>query len=216
MLKKIKRIASKTEIGEKAVTDRQFRTAVTACFSLVMNLAFAVYNGFTGILNISVWYTALFAYYTILSVMRFYVVTYALKETNRRTDRSVMHFCGRLLIVLSTVLALMVFLNVAVHKDTSKTQIMMIVTALYTFLKTAHAIVRTVQAVRSGSAVILTLKHISLADASASVLSLAHSMMYTFGGGVSTVSDIMDIAVGSVTVLTVAALGVGLFKYKIK
>ena len=59
MLKKIKKIATKTEIGEKAVTDKQFRAGVFACGSLLINLAYAAYNGFTGIKQSSSWYIAI-------------------------------------------------------------------------------------------------------------------------------------------------------------
>ncbi len=170
MLKKIKKIATKTEIGEKAVTDKQFRAGVFACGSLLINLAYAVYNGFTGIKQSSSWYIAIFAYYAVLAVMRFYVVSYEFKKTTKRTDRNIMRFCGRMLIVLAAVLVVTVALGVLLHQDTSKPVTMMIVTAVYTFWKAIYAVVKIIRAAKDGAPVLLALRNISCADAAASML----------------------------------------------
>ncbi len=216
MLKKIKKIATKTEIGEKAVTDKQFRAGVFACGSLLINLAYAVYNGFTGIKQSSSWYIAIFAYYAVLAVMRFYVVSYEFKKTTKRTDRNIMRFCGRMLIVLAAVLVATVALGVLLHQDTSKPVTMMIVTAVYTFWKAIYAVVKIIRAAKDGAPVLLALRNISCADAAASMLSLEHAMLYTFSAGQSAMTNVTDILTGAAAVYIVLILGISLLTYRIE
>ena len=62
------------EVGRKLLHNPRHRVIYGAAFGLFINLLYAVYNGAPGVLNRSVWFVSMCAYYVILSVMRFSAV----------------------------------------------------------------------------------------------------------------------------------------------
>lgn len=207
MVKKLLSLAENTSIGKKAVSDARFRTVLFSCISVVINLSYALYNGVVGIVYSSIWFITLFAYYTILSLMRFYAVTYELRSEGRRTERSVMCFCGVCLCFLAIALSGMVCLNIASDRNASKHTILMITIAAYTFWKASAAIVNSVKARRKGSPLLITLRNINCADAAVSMLTLEHSMIATFGEGEYEFAFIMDTATGAAAFLIILGIG---------
>ncbi len=59
-----------TEIGKKLINEQRSRLILFAVFSFLLNFLYAVYNGALGIINQSIWFVTLCAYYVILSTMR--------------------------------------------------------------------------------------------------------------------------------------------------
>ncbi len=210
MMKKILSLAGKTAVGEKAISDPRFRTVLFSCISLGINLSYSLYNGIVGIIYSSFWFITLFAYYTILSAMRFYAVTYELRSTDKRTEYSVMRFCGICLCFLAIVISGMVCLNIASDRNASKHMVLMITIATYTFWKASVAIVNSIKVRRKGSPLLITLRNINCADAAVSMLALEHSMIATFGDGEYRFALVMDAATGAAAFLTIILLGIGM------
>lgn len=210
MIIRIKNILNRTVVGKQAVSDEAYRTALFALTGLVCNLIFALYNGVLGIFFASPLFFVMFIYYTVLSLMRFYAVTYKFGQGKRRSERSVMRFCGALLIILAAVLSAVVWLNIESKRSAAKHDIIMISIAAYTFWKATLAIINIVKARKKRSLLIITLRNINAADAAASLLSLEHSMVATFGEGNGSFAVTMDAATGAGTVALVSLLGIGM------
>ena len=60
-----------TNLGRHTINDQRTRIILSAAFSFMVNLVYALVHGALGIANQSLWFITMCAYYTILSVMRF-------------------------------------------------------------------------------------------------------------------------------------------------
>lgn len=156
------------------------RILLTSALSLVLNIAYALYNGVLGFLYSSLWFLTLSAYYTILAVMRFAAVSCGIRET--RTEEFVMRFTGVMLIILSFVLTGSVYYSIRFEVARPNGTIVMITIATYTFYKVIMAFVRAAKTVKRRIFLFTALRSIACADAAASVLSLQRSMLVSFEG----------------------------------
>lgn len=216
MIRKVLNKIKQTPVGEKISSDVAYRTSLLAGWGLCINLIYTVMNGILGIVNRSLWFITLFAYYLILSVMRFYAVTYGLKDQPKRSDRSVMRFCGWWLCLLAIVISGVVCLDFTVDRDASKPFTWMLVIAVYTFWKATMAIINIIKAHKRKSPLLITLRNINCADAAMAILTLEHAMISTFGGegGRGRFMMTMDGAVGAGAFLIVIGLGISMVLQK--
>ena len=135
---------SKTKIGGAFIKKRSSRIIFFASFSFFVNFLYAFYNGILGIMNLSLWFIIMFAFYGLLASVRFSVILYARRKDSvyEDTESFIIKTSGIIMIILSFVLALLVFLSltqkIAVKYDT----IMMITIATYTFYKVIITVVR--------------------------------------------------------------------------
>ena len=67
---KLKDKIKNTKFGKAFLEQYDFKTFVLAIFSLIISMVFAVFNAVIGILEKSVWYGALAAYYITLILFR--------------------------------------------------------------------------------------------------------------------------------------------------
>ncbi len=197
-------------VHEKIKRDLRYRIVICACISLAFNLSYAAYNAFLGLRFASLWFTVIFLYYSVLSLMRFYAVTAEFKEKRRRTEISVMRFCGKSLCFLSLVLAAMVYISVTEGHASYDDRVVLAASAAYTLWKALRAAVNMIRVRKRNSPLLTSLRNISFADAAASVFSFEYSLMAALGqrpGGSSAVSDIIT---GTAACFTVYLLGVGM------
>lgn len=205
-----KSILKKTQIGKKAVESGQYRAMLLACGGLAVNFGYAVYNGVFGVVYGSAWFVVMFTYYVILAFLRFYVVTYEFRGSEKRTERSVMRVCGIWLCLLAVVASGMVYFTISDAKDTGKHTIMMITVAAYTFWKAVMAVINIVKAHKQQAPLLITLRNVNCANAALSMLLLEHAMISTFGNSAEDFARQMDIATGAGVFVIVFGLGVGL------
>lgn len=171
-------------------TEYGFRTAVFAAASLIATLAFAVYNGTVGILNGSVWFGALAAYYLLLTLLRGGVLLYRVRrktETEEQNlyarDRKVYGLCGFALLLLPAALSFAVLQMVRENAAFVHRGLTIYAYAVYVFYKAAAAIRHCVKIRKTREMTLRALRNISLADALASVLALQTAMFREFGTG---------------------------------
>ena len=69
-IQKIKR----TNLGRRFIQEQRFRAVFSAAVGLLANIMYAIYHGALGVVNQSLWFVTMFAYYMILSSMRFSAV----------------------------------------------------------------------------------------------------------------------------------------------
>lgn len=202
---------SKTKIGGKFIKKRSSRIIFSASVSFFVNFLYAFYNGILGIINLSLWFIIMFAFYGLLASVRFSVILYARRKDSvysEDTESFIIKTSGIIMIILSFVLALLVFLSlkqkIAVKYDT----IMMITIATYTFYKVIITVVRASKKRDDKLPLFSTLRCISYAEVAASVLTLQRSMLASFGSGDDEFSFIMNAATGMVVFLFILALGI--------
>ena len=176
-------------------------TIKLAIASLSFNAAFAIYHLVLGFITSSWWLLTLGAYYLILSVVRFVVICLKSKECSAKK------LAGWMLMILSVPLIGTVILSVIRDRGHELHMIVMIAMATYAFTKITLATVNLIRSRRSTSAVLVTLRSISFADAFVSIFALQRSMLVSFKGMTDTEILIMNISLGSAVCMIVFLLG---------
>lgn len=210
-------LISRTKTGKKAVASQRYRIILSAAVSLVFNLLYAVYNCVLGILNLSFWFVAMCAFYGILATMRFCVVMCERghqKSPADDTERFVMKFSGALLLVLGGVLAAVNYISLSQNIAAKHEEIIMITIATYTFCKITVTIVKAVKQHKNPSLLFRTIRNISYAEVSASILTLQRSMLVSFGSMNSEQVRMMNAMTGAAVCLFVLILGLSMLKKK--
>ena len=184
------------------------KTLKIALLSLVANTAFATYYLISGALTSSWWLLVLGSYYLILSLLRFTVLQ------SKRREHFIVKFTGWMLIALSIPLVGTVLLSVMRDRGHELHTIIMIAMAAYAFTKITLATVNVVKARRTSSAVLITLRNISFADAFVSIFALQRSMLVSFEGMTEIEIIIMNATLGSAVCVIVLLLGINLLKNK--
>ena len=184
-----------------------------AIFSLIMNIAYSIYNIALGTTTHSWWFITVGVYYSILGLMRFAV----LRTRKKRVKKNLQTFTGIMLVLTSLPLAGMVILSSIKDRGVVHHEIVMITIALYTFIKITLATINLVKARgKRASVTISTLRHITFADAAVSIYSLQMSMLVSFEGMTESDIRIFNIVVGSTVCFIVFLVGLALLGVKIQ
>ena len=206
-------LLSRTKTGEKLVSSRRYRVILSAAVAFVFNLLYALYHCVLGVLNLSLWFIAMCAFYGILATMRFSAV---LCERNQHrspsddTEIFVMKLSGILLFTLGVVLAAVNYISLSQNIAVKYGEITMITIAAYTFTKITMAIVRAVKQRRDPSPLLRTIRNIGYADVSASILTLQRSMLVSFEGMDDRQARLMNSLTGAAVCLFVLMLGLSM------
>lgn len=184
------------------------RTLKFVLATLTSNIAFAIYHLLLGLYTSSWWLLTLASYYFVLSIVRYVVLRYKSKED------FIIRFTGWMLILLSVPLVGTVILSVLRDRGHELHMIVMIAMAAYAFTKITFAMIKLIKARRSKSARLVTLRNISLADASVSIFALQRSMLVSFEGMTETEIVIMNAALGSAVCVIAFLLGANLLRNK--
>ena len=177
------------------------RTLKFVYASLTSNVSFAVYHFLLGLFTSSWWLLTLASYYLILSIVRYVVLRLKSKE------HFIIKFTGWMLVLLSIPLVGTVILSVLRNRGHKLHMIVMIAMAAYAFTKITLAIIKFIKARRSKSAMLLTLRNISLADAFVSIFALQRSMLVSFEGMSEAEIVIMNAVLGSAVCIACFLLG---------
>ena len=177
------------------------RTLKLTIASLVFNAAFSIYYLILGFITSSWWLLTLGSYYLILSLVRFVVLR------SKDKEQLVTQFTGWMLIVLSLPLVGTVILSVMRDRGYKYHMIVMLAIATYTFIKITLATINYVKSRHSSSAMLITLRNISFADAFVSIFAMQRSMLVSFDGMTGAEIVIMNGALGSAVCVICFALG---------
>ena len=156
-------LLTKREKGEKFVSDQHYRIVLLAAITFAFNLLYALYHCLLGIVNLSLWFIAMAAFYGILAAMRFSAVLCGQKDlslSSEDRERFVMKLSGLLLAALSIVFAAISYISLSQNIATKHGQIVMITIATYTFYKISIAIIQAVKQHKNPSPLLRTLRSI--------------------------------------------------------
>ena len=199
-------------LGNRYMTDPEFRTRVSLYLSLGVNLLYVGVNVVSWALYRSWWYVCLAVYYMILSVMRFVLLRYVrghrLGEDRRGELKSAV-FCSSVLLTLNFFLSGAVLMMVYQNRGYAYHGILIYVMAMYTFFITTNAIVNLVKYRKLHSPVMTTAKVITFTAALVSMLNLETAMFAAFGQEMSQKNQqLMIMLTGAGVSVAVIALAV--------
>lgn len=202
-----------TELGHRVLTDPVFRLFIAANMNMGWNAVYAIFNGIMGIIYHSFWFVSMFAYYAVLSAMRFAVVSSKGKK-RKMSEARMMKALGVCMILLAIVVSGIVCMGIAEKHNPKYNIVVMITIAAYTFYIVIQAMISFVKAHRKKDPSMIMLRNISMASAIATILSLERSMLGTFGDASDRFSMTMTIISGAVAFLLVIAIGISMIVSK--
>ena len=188
-----------------------FRTVIFAIGSFAMSLLFSGFNAYMGIVNRSIWYGALAAFYIALAFIRGGVLTYhgkkIGKQQNMQNDEYVKAKVYRnsgiitliLNIALSAAIAQMIF------SDAHFTYIgwTVFAYAAYAFYKITMSIISFIRAHKQTDLTVRAIRNINLVDALVSILALQTALLTMFseeGVNISMMNTLTGIAVSVISI----------------
>jgi len=164
--------------------DAKLRVSISLYGSLFYNTAYAILQLGLGFYHKTIWYYAMFFYYLLLSVMRFFLLRHTRTETpgsNLPAELRKYRFCGIIMLVMNLALSVIIFYIISQARTFHHHEITTISMAAYTFTAFTLAIVNLIRYRKYHSPVFSAGKAISLATASVSMLTLEATMLTTFG-----------------------------------
>lgn len=172
-------------VAGRLLHDVAFRAEMSIYPSLCVNLFYAAFKLITGIVYGSVWLITLAAYYALLAVMRFLVLTTARnrdKGASLADEYRRYRLCGILLAPMNLALSGMVLFLVRQEGSYHYPGMLIYVMAMYTFYAVITAAINIVKFRRRGNPTLSAAKAISLTAALVSMLALETAMLSQFGG----------------------------------
>ncbi len=210
------------------VADIRLRTVMFTLPGLVINLAYAIFNGAIGIANKSAWCGSLAAYYMLLWIMRLLSVSYARRvydgsflledrkkikieddeEELEKRSRKVHKNCGILLALSAVAMGGAVIMLVYGEGGNSYPGFTIYAIAAYTFYKLIMSIYNMITSRKKNSLLLKTLRYINYADALVSLLSLQTALFAAFGSGAGAMIEYFNACTGGAVCLMIFALGI--------
>lgn len=200
-----------TKIGKRFIREQRFRAVFSAAVGLLINSLYAFYHGALGVLNQSLWFAAMFGYYAILSSMRFSALLCERKRkfsTSENTEYFVAKLCGGLLVLLSFILAGVVYISLSQNIAVRHHEIVMITIAAYTFYKITIVVIRAIKQRKNTDPLLAAIRTIGYAEVAASLLTLQRSMLISFGAMDKRDIDHMNGLTGASVCLFILLLGI--------
>lgn len=186
LIKFFKNFKNQNKYALRWQEDARLRVTVSLYGSLIWNAGYALFQLWLGIYHHTFWFYSLAVYYVSLAVMRFFLARYArANRPGEQMRRELVRYraCGWVFLVTNLALTLMIFFMVYWNRTFQHHEITTIAMAAYTFTSFTMAIVNVVKYRKYNSPVYSAAKAISFASACVSMLTLASTMMTTFGDG---------------------------------
>ena len=186
LIKFFKVFKDENKYARKWQDDTRLRVNVSLYGSFFWNIAYALFQLWLGFYHHTFWFYSLGAYYICLAVMRFFLLLHTRKYApgeKMREELIKYRACGAVFLVMNLALALIVFFMVYWNRTFEHHMITAIAMAAYTFTAFTVAIVNIVKYRKYNSPVFSASKAISFAAACVSMLTLASTMLTTFGDG---------------------------------
>ncbi|MGN1039960.1 MAG: hypothetical protein ACI4QL_00860 [Candidatus Fimimonas sp.] len=209
---KIKQKALST-LQKRAFTNKMlqqygFRTIVFSTASFTINLAYVALNGVVAIIDGSVWYGSLAAYYLLLAVMRGGAISVFWGKKRNTPQNSVLVYkrCGIGLIVLPMALSVAILQMVRGENSFEHAGMMIYVSATYAFYKIIMSVVNVFKARKTDDFTVRAVRCINLSDAMVSILALQTAMFKEFGG--EEIASGMNTVTGTAVCALTVALGI--------
>lgn len=209
-------LADRYQRIRRFLRDYRFRTFITTSVGLLINIAFAIFNGCIGFISRSPWYITLAVYYFSLSCMRFWTVNYERRIPDREASAGIQEKEIRIykgnsicLIFLTIVLGGMVILTIHSYGGRQYPGTVIYIVALYTFIKVPLAVCNWLRTAKMKTPLLVTIRSIGYADACVSILSLQTAMFAAFGDmEAKDIQALMNGITGGILCMLVLGMGI--------
>ena len=181
--------ACKYEFTYRLLKNFGFRTVIFTIVSLLMSIAFGLFNGVMGIVYLSIWYGALSAYYICLVCMRGGILMYHKRKIGRRKNQAenealrqakTYRNCGVLLLILNVTLSSAIAQMIFDDQAFDYAGWTIYAYAAYAFYKITMSIINLFKARKQDDLTVQAIRNINLADAAVSLLALQTALLHTF------------------------------------
>ena len=165
-------------------SDPQYRTRMSLYISTAINLLYAGLQLLNGVQQRALWFYALAVYYTMLALMRFFLLRQTrIHEMGKNRHREYIHYqiIAVLLLVLNLAMGAISAFVVMQNRGFRHHEVITIAMAAFTFYSLTMAIVSIFRYRKYRSPVLSAARHISLVSALVSMLSLETAMFSSFG-----------------------------------
>lgn len=177
------RVKRENKYVARYFADVQVRVKMSLAVGFVSSAAYTVFQMGLGLYHRSVWFYAMAVYYSLLALMRFFLLRHAhryLPGENMVLELKKTRFCGLCLLFMNTTLSTIIFYITWQNRTFFHHPITVLAMATYTFGAFTVSIVNMVKYRKYQSPVYSTAKTISLISASVSMLTLETAMLTAF------------------------------------
>ncbi len=195
-----------------------FRTTIMTIVSFALGLVMSVFNAYMGIMNRSIWYGALAAYYIALVLLRGGILLYHKGKVGKRNARGEREdallqakkyrMSGVILLTLNLALSSAIGQMIFDSAYFSYAGWTIFAYAAYAFYKITMSIVNLVRASRQNDLTVKAVRNVNLTDAMVSILALQTALLTKFSDGslnVSLMNTLTGIAV------SFCSVGIGVY-----
>ena len=165
--------------------DINFRINLSLYLSLVLNIAYSIFQLCLGLYHKSFWFISMSVYYVLLSLMRFYLVNHTKKNKpgeDLLIEYKRYNICGWVMLLMNLIVTAIIFFIIYFDRTFYHHQITTIALAAYTFLTFSLSIYNFIKYRKFNSPVYSAAKSINLVAACVSMMTLTTTMLTTFGG----------------------------------
>lgn len=188
-----------------------FRTVIFAIGSFAMSLLFSGFNAYMGIVNRSIWYGALAAFYIALAFIRGGVLTYHSKKIGKQKDTQndeyvkakVYRNSGIITLILNIALSAAIAQMIFSGAHFTYIGWTVFAYAAYAFYKITMSIISFIRAHKQTDLTVRAIRNINLVDALVSILALQTALLTMFseeGVNISMMNTLTGIAVSVISI----------------
>ncbi|MBE7078467.1 MAG: hypothetical protein E7380_01235 [Clostridiales bacterium] len=191
-----------------------FRTLIFAIGSFVVSLLFSGFNAYMGIVNRSIWYGALAAFYIALAFLRGGVLAYHKKRIGKKVQNDeyikakVYRNSGIITLILNIALSSAIAQMIFSGAHFSYIGWTIFAYAAYAFYKITMSILSFIRAHKQEDLTVRAIRNINLVDALVSILALQTALLTMFGEGEINIS-VFNTLTGSV--VSLLSIGIGIY-----
>lgn len=181
----IKKYKNSNKLLVRYQNDINFRINLSLYLSLVLNIAYSIFQLCLGLYHKSFWFISMSVYYVLLSLVRFYLVNHTKKNKpgeDLLIEYKRYNICGWVMLLMNLAVTAIIFFIIHFDRTFYHHQITTIALAAYTFLTFSLSIYNFIRYRKFNSPVYSAAKSINLVAACVSIMTLTTTMLTTFGG----------------------------------
>ncbi len=184
IIKMINRFKTENKFIVKYRENVNFRINISLFGSLILNVAYSVFQLCLGLYHKSFWFYSMALYYILLTLVRTYLVMHTKKYKpgdELLAEYKRYNFCGWILLILNLAVTMIIFFIIYFDRTFYHHQITTIALAAYTFITFSLSIYNFIKYRKFKSPVYQAAKSINLVAACVSMMTLTTTMLTTFG-----------------------------------
>ena len=177
-------ILKSQKLTNKMLEDDEYKLLVYSTIGFLINLIYVSFHLIIGILEKSIWYITISAYYTVLVITKLSVINNFKKHsTDLQKALKTYQNTGIMLNLLTLALSGIIVLIIKQNRSFIYAGLSIFAVAAYTFYKIISAIIQTIKVRNNSNLNIKSIRNINLVSAFYSILVLQVAMFQAFGNG---------------------------------